>query len=228
MLQIRPRAELRARPVEGERVALFPMDVADAPELWDVVESSRSWLQPWLPWVPFQKTLESSLRFCEASAADWDQGRAVRFVMRERLGGRLLGVVGLEACVEMHRSSDLGYWLRREAAGRGLMTEAASLCVDFGFRTMGVHRQRVAAATSNHRSLRVIARLGFRFEGIARHAEWCDGRWLDHAVFSMLDFEWRAPVERAAELEQRDAQGARWRLPLVAAVGGGRGGARGG
>jgi ribosomal-protein-serine acetyltransferase len=44
----------------------------------------------------------------------------------------------------------------------------------------------VAAATDNHPSLAVIRRLGFRFEGIAREAERCNGRWLDHAVFGML------------------------------------------
>ncbi len=146
------------------------------------------------------------MRFAEASVADWDSGRSLRFAIRSATGrsatgrsaaggsatgGRLLGVVGLESCVEMHRSCDLGYWLRQEAAGAGLMTEAAALCVDFGFRTMGMHRMRVAAATDNHPSLGVIRRLGFHFEGIARHAEWCDGRWLDHAIFSLLEHEWQ-------------------------------------
>jgi ribosomal-protein-serine acetyltransferase len=32
----------------------------------------------------------------------------------------------------------------------------------------------------------VIHSLGFRFEGIARQAERCDERWLDHAVFALL------------------------------------------
>ena len=37
----------------------------------------------------------------------------------------LVGIVGLEACVHLHRSCELGYWLARSATGRGLMTEAA-------------------------------------------------------------------------------------------------------
>jgi ribosomal-protein-serine acetyltransferase len=32
----------------------------------------------------------------------------------------------------------------------------------------------------------VISRLGFRFEGIAREAEWVGSRWLDHALFARL------------------------------------------
>ena len=66
------------------------------------------------------------------------------------------------------------------------MTEAARGCLEFAFRHMGAHRVRVAAATDNHRSLHVIGRLGFRFEGVARQAEWCDGRWLDHASFALV------------------------------------------
>ena len=205
VLAIPPRTELRTRPLVSDRIMLSPVDGSDAPELWEVVDGSRGWLQPWLPWVPFQKNVESSTRFAEASASDWDAGRALRFAIRERTGGRLLGVVGLEACVEMHRACDLGYWLRREASRHGYMTEAAAMCVDFGFRTIGAHRMRVAAATTNHASLRVIARLGFTFEGIARHAEWCDGRWLDHAVFSMLDYEWRRPGKDVVSREQRSA-----------------------
>jgi ribosomal-protein-serine acetyltransferase len=190
MLHFPTRAELLASPPGSDRIALYPVDAADAADIWDAIDSSRPWLQPWLPWVPYQQDPESALRFAQASMADWDQGRAVRFIIRTRADGKMAGVVGLEACVAIHRSCDLGYWLRMDAARRGIMTEAATLCVDFGFRRMGVHRLRVAAATGNHPSLRVIGRLGFRFEGHARHAEWCDGRWLDHAVFSLLEHEW--------------------------------------
>ncbi len=193
MLTIPTRVELQAAPLQTERACLAPIDVADAPELWEIIRSSRSWLQPWLPWVPYQRNAESAVRFTEASAREWDQGIALRFGIRFKAGGPLLGIVGLESCVPMHRACDLGYWLRQEAAKQGLMTETARKCVDFGFRTVGIHRLRVAAATSNTPSLKVIERLGFRYEGTARHAEWCDGRWHDHAVFSLLEHEWPTP-----------------------------------
>ena len=77
-------------------------------------------------------------------------------------------------------------WLRQDLEGHGLITEAAQASVEFAFHRMKVHRIRCAAATGNHRSLRVIARLGFHFEGIARQAEYVGSRWVDHAVFSRL------------------------------------------
>lgn len=185
-LSIPSRAALRAEPLRTERIHLTPIDSTDGPELWDVIESSREHLERWLPWVPFNNTPEASRRYANACASDWDAGRAVRFGIRDRDSDALLGVVGLDSCVHLHLSCELGYWLRREAAGNGLMTEAAGACVKFAFARVGVHRIRCAAATGNQGSLGVIGRLEFKPEGIARQAEFVAGRWVDHAVFSKL------------------------------------------
>lgn len=186
MLTIPARAALRRSPIETPRLLLAPIEAADGPELWHAVDGSRWHLERWLPWVPFNNTPEASQRYADACAADWDAGRAVRFAIRDRDRRELLGVVGLDSCIHLHRSCELGYWLRRDATGRGLMVEAARASMGFAFERMAVHRMRCAAATDNHASLRVIARLGFRFEGIARQAEFVGSRWLDHAVFARL------------------------------------------
>jgi ribosomal-protein-serine acetyltransferase len=186
MLAVPPRQELRLRPVETPRLVLAPVDTSDARDLWSAVEGSRAHLEPWLPWVPFNVDAEASYRYAEASAADWDNARACRFTIRDRVGRRLLGVVGLEAFAHLHQSAELGYWLRTDACGKGTMTEASRAVLDWAFGVLHTHRVRVAAATDNHASLGVIRRLGFRFEGIARQAERCHGRWLDHAVFALL------------------------------------------
>jgi ribosomal-protein-serine acetyltransferase len=186
MLAVPPRQELRIRPIETSRLILAPIDTSDARDLWSAVDASRTHLEPWLPWVPFNIDAEASFRYAEASAADWDNARACRFGIRDRIGRRLLGVVGLEAFAHLHQSVELGYWLRSDACRKGFMTEAARATVDWATHKLHAHRIRVAAATDNHASLGVIRRLGFHFEGIARQAERCNERWLDHAVFSLL------------------------------------------
>lgn len=192
MLAVPPRSELRSRRLETARLALHPLDATDSRDLWQGVESSRAYLEPWLPWVPFNTDLDSSARYAEASAADWDASRACRFAIRDKTTARFLGVIGLEAFAHLHESVELGYWLRRDATGHGLMTEAGRAVLDWAFSEVNAHRVRVAAATDNHESLAVIRRLGFRFEGIARQAERCHGRWLDHAVFALLVTDPRA------------------------------------
>src|SRR3954452_22264412 len=153
MLVVPPRLEIRAHAVETPRLILTPVESSDAAELCLAVDGSRDHLARWLPWVPFNFDPAANQRFTDACASDWDAGRAVRFTVRERDGRALVGIVGLEACVHLHRSCELGYWLRKEATGRGLMTEASRAAVDFAFHQMGAHRIRVAAATENYRSL---------------------------------------------------------------------------
>lgn len=186
MLAVPPRFEVRSRPLETKRLHLYPLDATDTRDLFAAVEGSRARLEPWLPWVPFSTDLDSSARYTEASASDWDAARAARFAIRDRGSRRFLGVIGLESFAHLHESAELGYWLRVDAWGKGFMTEAGQAVLDWAFGPVGAHRVRVAAATDNHPSLAVISRLGFRFEGIARQAERCHGRWLDHAVFALL------------------------------------------
>jgi ribosomal-protein-serine acetyltransferase len=191
MLVVPPRAELRQRPLDTPRLVLTPVEPADASALWFAVDSSRAHLEKWLPWVPFNTDMDASWRYCEASASDWDHTRALRFSIRERSTRRFLGVVGLESVAHLHQSADLGYWLRADAARRGYMSEAARATVQWAFKRLSAHRIRVAAATDNVASLGVIRKLGFHFEGIAREAERCQQRWLDHALFALLS---RDPV----------------------------------
>jgi len=186
MLAVPHRSDLRTRPLETQRLLLAPIEPPDTSDLWFAVEASRAHLERWLPWVPFTSDLEASGRYAEACATDWDAARACRFTLRDRATRRLIGVVGLESLAHLHRSTELGYWLRVDATGKGYMTEAGRAILAWAFGRLEAHRVRVAAATDNHASLAVIARLGFRFEGIARQAEHVHHRWLDHAVFALL------------------------------------------
>jgi ribosomal-protein-serine acetyltransferase len=188
MLALPRRAEMRARPIESSRLVLTPLEGSDTRELWASIEANRAHLEPWLPWVPFTPSVDATLRYADASGEDWDAGRAVRFAIRSKSdAARLMGVASLESIAHLHRTGELGYWLRQDATGVGHMTEACRALLDWAFRQAHFHRVRVAAATENQRSLAVIGRLGFQFEGVARQAEYCHGRWLDHAVFARLE-----------------------------------------
>lgn len=180
------RRELRAHPLETDRLLLAPLDPADSAEVWAAVDGSRRELEAWLPTARLNTDAEASRRNAVTSALEWDQARSFRFTIRDRETRALYGVVGVEGYDELRRSVELGYWLRSDATGRGFATEAARAVLTWTFTRLGVRRVSASAATENHASLAVIRRLGFRFEGVAREVEECQGRPLDHAVFSLL------------------------------------------
>lgn len=114
---------------------------------------------------------------------------------------RLVGVVGLHRVDWSRRAAGLGYWIRRSAWDHGIATEAAARTVEFGFRTLGLHRIEAHVATENRRSQRVIDKLGFRREGIARGIERLGGRYVDHIQYSLLRGEVLGPGVPGSEEE---------------------------
>jgi ribosomal-protein-alanine N-acetyltransferase len=78
------------------------------------------------------------------------------------------------------QSSYVGYWIGRPFAGHGFMTEALGLVLVFAFRTLGLHRVEANIIPGNRASLRLVKRLGFRYEGTAVRYLRINGRWQDH------------------------------------------------
>ena len=79
----------------------------------------------------------------------------------------------------------IGYWVDQRLAGRGIIPTAVALAVDYCFSVMRLHRIEIAIRPENAASLRVLAKLGFREEGLFRRYLDVDGAWRDHLCFAM-------------------------------------------
>jgi ribosomal-protein-alanine N-acetyltransferase len=89
------------------------------------------------------------------------------------------------------QAAHLGYALRKEHEGRGLMTEALGAILPYAFRRLRLHRVMANHMPSNRRSARVLKRLGFRREGLARDYLRIAGRWEDHVLTSLVNPRWK-------------------------------------
>lgn len=78
------------------------------------------------------------------------------------------GTIGIDQCQPLLEQAQLGYWIRSDLAGKGLMKEAGRAVVDFAFKEVGLHRLELHAAEGNVASVKVAEALGFRREGLAR------------------------------------------------------------
>lgn len=78
-----------------------------------------------------------------------------------------------------------GYWVDHRVAGRGVAPLALALAADHLFGTLGLHRLEVAIRPENAKSLRVVEKLGFRYEGSRPAYMHVDGAWRDHLMFAV-------------------------------------------
>ncbi len=87
--------------------------------------------------------------------------------------------------------AEMGYDLAKEHWGKGIMTEAMTAVIDFGFERMGLNRIEVYVMPRNKRSVRMIRRLGFKREGLIRQRYFDEfGNFTDDILFSMLRRDW--------------------------------------
>ena len=81
---------------------------------------------------------------------------------------RLLGSISLMRFNWQHRRGEVGYWLAGWARCQGHATRAVNLICRWGFRSLGLERIDLMAATGNAASQRVAERAGFTREAVLR------------------------------------------------------------
>jgi RimJ/RimL family protein N-acetyltransferase len=181
--------------IEGPRVRLRPYAREDAEALWDTIRASRAHLAPWMPWVDEYHELDDAREYVIRARARWDLREDLSVGIFARDDGRHLGGSGLHRINWPLRAFEIGYWLARDAEGRGYASETVRLLTRLAFDALDANRVEIRVDTRNDRSRRVAERLGFVLEGTLRRAA-ADvaGRPTSLHVFALLPDEyWRLP-----------------------------------
>jgi len=165
------------------RLLLRTLGSRDVELLYDFDVRNRSWLEPWEPRRDeayfTRERVASSIR---ADARALRRGTGARWhVFRHGEPGRILGSVSVSNIVlGVFLSAHLGYRLDAEETDRGFMTEALEAVIAHAFGPWGLHRLEANVMPRNLPSRRVLARLGFEEEGLARRYLKINGVWEDH------------------------------------------------
>ncbi|MET9622885.1 MULTISPECIES: GNAT family protein [unclassified Streptomyces] len=134
--------------------------------------------------------LESSRAFLQAYAdrTAADTGR----IHGIRSDGVLVGAVILRTLDVTQGLAEAGCWLEPAAVGRGLVTRAARVLLDWAFDSRGVHRVEWVVSAGNAPSIAVARRLGMTKDAVLRESHLYRGRRHDEEVWSVLAPHWRA------------------------------------
>ncbi|MCP3982704.1 MAG: GNAT family N-acetyltransferase [bacterium] len=122
------------------------------------------------------------------------QGLMLRFVLelRERPEAGIQGHATFTHVVRGPlQGAYLGYALDRNAVGQGLMFEALTAALTHAFEELNLHRVMANYMPDNERSGRLLERLGFEREGLAKDYLLIDGAWRDHVLTSRVNTAWR-------------------------------------
>ncbi|MEZ5210847.1 GNAT family N-acetyltransferase [Gordonia sp. (in: high G+C Gram-positive bacteria)] len=135
-----------------------------------------SWARRHQPssWTPLHSVLKAEAR----------RGNVLPFVIEVdgRYAGQLtVGNIQRGAV----RSAWIGYWVDEDVSGKGVATAAVALGVDHCFGPVGLHRLEATVQPTNGASQAVLAKAGFREEGLLKRYMDVNARWRDHLLVAL-------------------------------------------
>lgn len=167
------------------RVGLRPIRLRDARLLERSLLDNRIWLRQWeatSPYSPGSFDARASIRSLLANAR---AGHGLPFVVE--YDGELAGQLNVSSIAYGSLSSaTIGYWVTEAFAGRNITPTAVALATDYCFYQLGLHRMEICIRPENAPSLRVVEKLGFRYEGLRRRYIHINGDWRDHFCFGLV------------------------------------------
>jgi ribosomal-protein-alanine N-acetyltransferase len=103
-----------------------------------------------------------------------------------------IGWCGYHTWYTDHARAEISYgFYEDQNKQKGLMTEAMSAVLDFGFNDMGLNRVEAFISDYNIPSLRLVEKFGFKKEGVLRGHYFVDGVAEDSVVFGLLESEYQ-------------------------------------
>ena len=187
--------------LRGPRVHIRPARRSDQKQWLALRAASREFLEPWEPtWAGDALTPRAFKRRLVKFHDDWRRETAYAFLIFENGSNRLLGGITVANVRRgVVQSANVGYWIGAPNARQGFMAEALQLALDFCFTRLRLHRVEAACLPHNMASRGLLAKSGFREEGLARQYLCINGRWQDHVTHAILATDNRPVVPSVAD-----------------------------
>lgn len=174
--------------VPAGQVRLRPVRLRDGAQWSRIRLAERAHLEPWEPatgvdWET-RHSIASWPAVCSGLRSEARKGRMVPYVIE--VDGSFAGQLTIGNITHgALRSAWIGYWVSKALNGGGVATAALALGVDHCFGPVALHRVEATVRPENAASRAVLAKVGFREEGLLRRYLEVDGAWRDHLLVAI-------------------------------------------
>lgn len=175
-----------------DRLILRTLDRPFAGRVVHYYHGNRRHLSPWEPHRDKSfYTVQLQRDYLKRERQEMRRGELLKlwiFKNGDTSFSRIIGVISFSNIIEgCFLSCFLGYSMDAAESGKGYMTEALGSAIRYVFDTVRLHRIEANVQPENAPSLRVVQKLGFREEGLARKYLKIDGQWCDHLHMVLLN-----------------------------------------
>ncbi len=114
----------------------------------------------------------------------------LRWVIEEAKTKKVIGTCGYLNYEKEHNRIEIGYDLKPDYWGQGIMQETLGKIIHFAFTSMEINKIEAKVEPENKASIRLLGKLNFCQEGVLRQHEFEKGKYVDLVLFSILKSEY--------------------------------------
>jgi ribosomal-protein-alanine N-acetyltransferase len=134
---------------------------------------------------------EDTRAFIQRLQSSYDRRDAILWCISIREDDAVIGSCCFWNFGEDLRCAELGYELGRKYWRQGIMAEAVSAILTWGFDELDLHRVEACPLAKNIPSKSLLLKLGFSYEGNLRQRVYFRGNFEDQLYFGLLKDEWK-------------------------------------
>ena len=169
--------------LETSRLVLRKLKVEDAQDMFEYCSDEE--MTPFLTWDA-HKTIDDSMVFIQKTIEKYKKSQVGEWGIVLKETGKLVGTCGFLWWMPECGRVELAYAIARSLWGKGLMTEAVSEVIRFGFDKMELNRIEARAIPENIASIRVMQKIGMTKEGLHREQMIMHGKFVDLSSYAIL------------------------------------------
>ena len=168
------------RPFEEKDAAPFSSYRSD-PE----VAKYQGWSTPF--------SIEQAVKFIDEmkSITPGRPGEWYQMVIELKSSCRMIGDCAFHRLAQDDAQAEIGFTIAREFQGQGYGTEAATRLLEYLFSDLGLHRVRANCDPDNLASIRLLQKVGMRYEGRFIESLRLKGQWVSEDWYAILKREWK-------------------------------------
>ncbi len=179
--------------IKTQRLLIRPVRSTDAVLMHDAMKDSFDDLKAWMPWAQSLASVRDTEVYLIHGERIWSspahEGVEQPLQIMDPTNRHYLGATGIKPANLSIPSFEIGYWVNKQYAGQGLITEAMNVLTRYLFQVLKAKRVEINCEEANLRSAKVAQRLNFELEGMLRNHRFdATGKNVTHSmIYSCID-----------------------------------------
>lgn len=183
--------------IKTERLWIKHLSLVSADQLLDYYIRNKEFLAPTDPPHPenfyvrefWQNKIESSIK-------EYEEESFIRLALTDHENeNRVVGSINFSQIFRgPFHACYVSYSIDGELSRKGLMFEALSRAIKYMFEERNLHRIMANHLTDNIASEKLLDKVGFVREGLAKDYLYINGKWRDHYMTSITNPDWKYEV----------------------------------